>query len=192
MQEGGDRSFHGGSVGEYVEAARLLKRRGLNSEVCLLGFLDLQNPAAISKTQMDEWVAEGVARYLGVSDNVREEIAQADCVVLQSFYREGAPKTLLEAAAMARPIITTDSVGCRDVVDDGVNGLLCRPRDASDLADKMALMSAMSSAEREAMGLRGREKVEREFDEKIVIEKTLSAIEAVLGKSVDPKVSADH
>ena len=167
-------------VGEYVEAARLLRGRGLNAEVCLLGFLDVQNPAAISKSQMDEWVAEGVVRYLGVSDNVCEEIAQADCVVLPSFYREGTPRTLLEAAAMARPIITTDSVGCRDVVDDGVNGFLCRPKDALDLADKMTRMIAMSHAEREAMGLRGRDKVEREFDEKIVIDKYLAAIEAVL------------
>lgn len=170
-------------VGEYVEAARLLKSRGLNAEVCLLGFLDVQNPAAISKSQMDEWVAEGVVRYLGVSDNVREEIAQADCIVLPSFYREGTPRTLLEAAAMARPIITTDSVGCRDVVDDGVNGFLCRPRDASDLADKMERTIYMSQTERGAMGLRGREKVEREFDEKIVIDKYLAAIEAVLAKT---------
>ena len=170
-------------VGEYVEAARLLKSRGLNAEVCLLGFLDVQNPAAISKSQMDEWVAEGVVRYLGVSDNVREEIAQADCIVLPSFYREGTPRTLLEAAAMARPIITTDSVGCRDVVDDGVNGFLCRPRDASDLADKMERTICMSQTERGAMGLSGREKVEREFDEKIVIDKYLAAIEAVLGKT---------
>jgi glycosyltransferase involved in cell wall biosynthesis len=169
-------------VGEYIEAARLLKSRGLNAEVCLLGFLDVQNPAAISKSQMDEWVAEGVVRYLGVSDNVREEIAQADCVVLPSFYREGTPRTLLEAAAMARPIITTDSVGCRDVVGDGVNGFLCHPRDASDLADKMERMIGMSHTEREAMGLRGREKVEREFDEMIVIDKYLAAIEAVLGR----------
>jgi len=169
-------------VGEYVEAARVLKSRGLKAEVCLLGFLDVQNPAAISKSQMDEWVAEGVVRYLGVSDSVREEIAQVDCVVLPSFYREGTPRTLLEAAAMARPIITTDSVGCRDVVDDGVNGFLCRPRDASDLADKMERMIGMSQTEREAMGLRGREKVEREFDEKIVIEKYLGAIETVLGR----------
>ncbi|NDD15024.1 MAG: glycosyltransferase family 1 protein, partial [Betaproteobacteria bacterium] len=170
-------------VREYVEAARLLKSRGLNADVCLLGFLDVQNPAAISKAQMDEWVAEGVVRYLGVSDNVRVEIAQADCVVLPSFYREGTPRTLLEAAAMARPIITTDSVGCRDVVDDGVNGFLCRPRDASDLTEKMVRMIAMSHTEREAMGQRGREKVEREFDEKIVINKYISAIEAVLGKT---------
>ncbi len=169
-------------VVEYIEAARLLNKRGLNAEVCLLGFLDVQNPAAISRSQMDEWVAEGFVRYLGVSDNVREEIAQADCIVLPSFYREGTPRTLLEAAAMARPIITTDSVGCRDVVEDGVNGFLCRPRDASDLADKMERMISMSQTERKAMGLRGREKVEREFDEKIVIDKYLAAIEAVLGR----------
>jgi glycosyltransferase involved in cell wall biosynthesis len=170
-------------VGEYVEAARLLKRRGLNAEVCLLGFLDVQNPAAISKSQMDEWVAEGVVRYLGVSDNVPEEIAQADFIVLPSFYREGTPRTLLEAAAMARPIITTDSVGCRDVVDDGVNGFLCRPKDASDLADKMELILRMSPADREVMGLRGRVKVEREFDEQIVINKYLEAIEDIFKKT---------
>lgn len=170
-------------VGEFVEAARLLKRRGIEAELCLLGFLDVQNPAAISRKHMDDWVSEGVVRYLGVSDNVREEIALADCVVLPSFYREGTPRTLLEAAAMARPIVTTDSVGCRDVVDDGVNGYLCKPKDAVDLADKMEKIVSMTPYEREAMGLRGREKVEREFDEKIVIQKYLEAIEVILGKS---------
>lgn len=169
-------------VGEFVEAARLLKQRGIDADCCLLGFLDVQNPAAISRKQIDDWVAEGVVRYLGVSDNVRNEIAQADCIVLPSFYREGTPRTLLEAAAMARPIVTTDSVGCRDVVDDGVNGFLCKPKDASDLADKMRRIVSMSPAEREFMGLRGREKVEREFDEQIVIDKYISAIEAVLAK----------
>lgn len=166
-------------VGEFVEAARLLKQRGVDAECCLLGFLDVQNPAAISRQQMNDWVAEGAVRYLGVSDNVREEIARADCVVLPS-YREGTPRTLLEAAAMARPIVTTDAVGCREVVDDGINGYLCKPKDASDLADKMELIVSLTHAEREAMGLRGREKVEREFDERIVICKYLSAIEEVL------------
>lgn len=169
-------------VGQYVEAARLLKQRGIDAECCLLGFLDVQNPAAISRKQMNEWVSEGVVRYLGVSDNVRDEIAQADCVVLPSFYREGTPRTLLEAAAMARPIVTTDSVGCRDVVDDGVNGYLCKPKDASDLADKMERIVRVSPAEREVMGSLGRVKIEREFDEQIVIDKYLSAIEAVLDR----------
>lgn len=170
-------------VGEFVEAARILKRRGIDAEFCLLGFLDVQNPTAISRQQMDEWVAEGVIRYLGVSDNVAEEIALADCVVLPS-YREGVPRTLLEAAAMARPIVTTDSVGCRDVVDDGINGYLCKPQDAIDLADKMAQIVALSRAEREAMGQRGREKMEHEFDEQIVVDKYLQTIRAILNRVV--------
>ena len=168
-------------VGEFVEAARLLKQRGVDAEFCLLGFLDVQNPAAISRKQMNDWLEQGAIRYLGVSDIVREKIAQADCVVLPS-YREGTPRTLLEAAAMARPIVTTDAVGCREVVDDGINGYLCNLRDASDLADKMMRIVSMTPVEREAMGLRGREKVEREFDEQIVIDKYLQAIEAVLTK----------
>ena len=118
--------------------------------------------------------------YLGVSDNVSDEIARADCVVLPSFYREGTPRTLLEAAAMARPIVTTDSVGCREVVDDGINGFLCRPRDSFDLAEKLAQMATLSPGERKAMGLRGREKAERQFDERIVINKYLETIEAIL------------
>jgi len=168
-------------VGEFVEAARILKKRGVDAEFCLLGFLDVQNPTAISRQQMDEWMGEGIIRYLGVSDSVAEEIALADCVVLPSYYREGTPRTLLEAAAMARPIVTTDSVGCRDVVDEGVNGYLCKPRDAVDLADKISKVVALSHSKRTAMGLRGREKMEREFDEKIVINKYLAAIEEVLG-----------
>lgn len=164
---------------EFVEAARMLKQRGIEAEFCLLGFLDAQNPGAISSAKMDEWIAEGAVRYLGVSDNVCDEIAEADCVVLPS-YREGTPRTLLEAAAMARPIVTTNSVGCREVVDDGISGFLCRPRDAVDLADKLAQVVALSSEERNAMGLRGREKVERQFDEQLVISKYLKAIEVVL------------
>jgi glycosyltransferase involved in cell wall biosynthesis len=166
-------------VGEFVGAARLLKKRGVDAEFCLLGFLDVQNPSAISRQQLNDWVEEGAVRYLGVSDHVQEEIAQADCVVLPS-YREGTPRALLEAAAMARPLITTDAVGCREVVDDGVNGYLCKIKDTSDLANKMGLIASMSHAQRVAMGLRGREKVELEFDEQKVIDKYLSAIDEVL------------
>lgn len=162
-------------VGEYVEAARQVRQRHPQAEFCLLGFLDVQNPAAISREQMDEWVAEGVVNYLGVSDDVRPYLAAADCVVLPS-YREGTPRTLLEAAAMARPIVTTDAVGCREVVEDGVNGYLARVRDAGDLAEKMERMLLLSPAERAVMGMRGREKMEREFDERIVIDRYLSAI----------------
>ena len=169
-------------VGEFVEAARLLKQRDVDAEFCLLGFLDVENPTAISRQQIKDWVEDGTVRYLGVSENVRDEIALADCVVLPS-YREGTPRALLEAAAMARPIVTTDAVGCREVVDDGINGYLCKPKDASDLADKMGLIMSLSHSEREAMGLWGRKKVEGEFDEQIVICKYLSAIKEVLART---------
>ena len=166
-------------VDEYVEAAKLLHARWPQAEFCLLGFVDVKNPAAISKAEMDTWVAEGVVNYLGVSDDVREQIATADCIVLPS-YREGTPRTLLEAAAMARPIITTDAVGCREVVDDSVNGYLCKVRDAGDLAEKMDRMLSLSKEQRTEMGLRGRAKMEAEFDEQIVIKKYLAAIDTIL------------
>jgi glycosyltransferase involved in cell wall biosynthesis len=166
-------------VGEYVDAARLLRQRWPQVEFCLLGFVDVQNPAAISRAEMDAWVAEGVVNYLGVSDDVRTQLATADCVVLPS-YREGTPRTLLEAAAVARPIITTDAVGCREVVDDGVNGYLCKVRDSGDLAEKMEQMLSLSPEQRSEMGQRGRDKMVAEFDEKIVIKKYLAAIEDIL------------
>lgn len=162
-------------VGEYVEAARIIRDSWPQAECCLLGFVDVQNPAAISSAQMNSWVAEGVVNYLGVSDDVRTEIASADCIVLPS-YREGTPRTLLEAAAMGRPIITTDAVGCREVVDDRQNGFLCKLRDAGDLAEKMQLMLSLNDVQRREMGQLGRKKMEREFDEQIVIQKYIDTI----------------
>lgn len=172
-------------VGEYVEAARIVKRRFANADFCLLGFLDVQNPTAISREQMSIWTEAGFVRYLGVSDDVRAEIAEADCVVLPSFYREGVPRSLLEAAAMGRPVITTDAVGCRDVVDDGVTGFLCQQRNAEDLAKKIERMIALSPSAREEMGRRGREKVELEFDEKIVVGRYMEVVKEILGKAQD-------
>ena len=166
-------------IGEYVEAAKILHQRWPHVECCLLGFLDAKNPGAINRTQMDELVAQGVV-YLGSSDNVAIEIANADCIVLPSYYREGTPRVLLEAAAMGRPIITTNAVGCREVVDDGINGYLCKIRDARDLVNKMELMLTLSIEQREAMGLQGRKKMEAEFDERIVIEKYLAVINSIV------------
>jgi glycosyltransferase involved in cell wall biosynthesis len=168
-------------VGEFAEAAKLIRSQWPQAECYLLGFLDVQNPGAINRAQMDELVASGVT-YLGVSDDVRSEITQADCIVLPSYYREGTPRTLLEAAAMGRPIITTDAVGCREVVDDGVNGYLCKVRDAKDLAEKMDRMLSLSPEQRTEMGRQGRAKMEAEFDEQIVIRKYLDAIARISKK----------
>ena len=166
-------------VGEYVEAARRV--RALHPGACfqLLGFLDVDNPSAISRQQMDEWLAEGVVTYLGRTDDVRGFLMQADCVVLPS-YREGVPRTLLEAAAMARPVITTDAPGCRDTVIDGRTGFLCRPADAQDLADKLLCFMALTPEERQAMGHRGREFVEENFDERLVIERYLTVVAKIV------------
>lgn len=162
-------------VGEYVEAARKVRQTYPAIEFRLLGFLDVQNPSAIQRAQVEAWVAEGVVRYLGSSDDVLPHLREADCVVLPS-YREGCPRTLLEAAAMAKPLITTDAPGCRDTVDNGVTGFLCRLRDADDLADKMLRMIEMDRDDFEAMGRRGREKMVREFDERIVIKRYLDIV----------------
>ena len=171
-------------VVEFVNAAQLLKESGVKAEFCLLGFLDVQNPAAISSEQMKEWTDQGFVKYLGVSDDVREHIASADCIVLPS-YREGTPRTLLEAAAMGKPIITTNVVGCKEVVEHGFNGLLCEVKNAQDLAEKMKEMLLLSEDQRRLMGANGRLKMEKEFDENIVIQKYLHAIDlALLGQPV--------
>lgn len=171
-------------IGEYIEAIKILKKKCKNVEFQLLGHLDVISPTAISKEQMDIWVNKGLVVYLGTSDDVKVEVSKVDCIVLPSYYREGTPRTLLEGASMAKPIITTDNVGCRDVVDDGVNGYVCKVRDVEDLAKKMEMMMNLSENERLAMGKAGREKIIKEFDEKIVIDKYLKSIEEILNNEV--------
>ena len=166
-------------IGEYVESAKIIKEKYQNVEFQLLGFLGVENPTAISKKQMDIWVKTGIVNYLGTSDDVRVEIGKVDCVVLPS-YREGMSRSLLESCSMAKPIIATNVVGCKQVVDDGINGYLCEVRNAQDLADKMEKMFNISNEERMQMGLKGREKIKKEFDEKIVINKYLKSIEKII------------
>ncbi len=160
---------------EYVEAARRMKALTSSVEFRLVGFLDEHNPSGIAATQIERWDAEKLIIYRGPREDVREEIAQADCIVLPS-YREGTPRTLLEAAAMGRPIITTDTPGCRQVVEDGVNGFLCRVRDGMDLTEKMLRMMTLTKDDRRKMGENGRKKMEREYDEAIVIRAYLDAL----------------
>jgi len=156
-------------VGVFVEAARQLKPKYPHAEFQLLGFLTDDETIGVTKTQVETWEAEGIVKYLGTTSNVIPFLANADCILLPSFYREGVPRTLLEAASMAKPIITTDNVGCRDVVDDGVTGFLVKPNNSADLTEKMERMLNLSEAERRNMGMKAREKVIREFDEQFVL-----------------------
>lgn len=162
-------------IGEYVCAAREIKKRYYNTEFQILGFVDTANPSTISKSTIDQWVQEGVITYLGYTDNIKDYYENVDCVVLPS-YREGVPRSLLEAASMAIPIITTDAIGCRDVVDDGINGFLCKPKDTNDLAAKIEKMILLTPEQRTEMGLKGRAKMERYFDEQIILQKYLTVI----------------
>lgn len=177
------RMLYDKGVGHYVEAARELKvKYGNTVEFQLLGFVGVNNPSAVTKVEMQAWVDEGIVNYLGVSDNVEQDIAKVDCMVLPSYYREGVPKSLLEAGAMGKPIVTTDNVGCRETVDDRVNGYLCELRSTESLTEKLELIIQMTHENRLEMGRQSRLKIEREFDEKIVIQKYLDAIEEVLAK----------
>jgi glycosyltransferase involved in cell wall biosynthesis len=166
-------------VGEYVKAARRVKARAPQARFRLLGFLDVENRTAVPRETVEGWEREGLIDYLGATDDVRPHIADADCVVLPS-YREGTPRSLLEAAAMARPLIATDVPGCREVVDDGVNGWLCRARDAEDLADRMLRFVDSSEERRIEMGRQSRLKAERQFDEHVVFDAYLDAIKCAL------------
>ncbi len=160
---------------EYIEASKKILQKYDNIEFQVLGAFYPGNPTAITKEQMQKWQEDKLVNYLGTSDRVSEIIKECDCVVLPS-YREGLSKVLLEAASMAKAIITTDTPGCKDVVDNGVNGFLCKVKDADSLAIQIEKILHLSPKQREEMGKKGREKIIKEFDEKIVIEKYLETV----------------
>lgn len=169
---------------ELVQAFNLLRQQLIQEAhsalpaACLkiLGPDGGTNPTAITSSLLNEWRQDPQLELLGHVEDPRPRIVQADCVVLPS-YREGTPRSLLEAAAMGKPLITTDVPGCREVVRDGQNGLLCRVKDPQDLARAMLTMMKLSDAQRQAMGLASRELAEAVFDENRVVEKYLQAMD---------------
>jgi glycosyltransferase involved in cell wall biosynthesis len=170
-------------VQEYVDAARSLKSRYPHARFQLLGPVGVDNPSAITRRDVQTWEREGIIEYLGEADDVRPLIAAADCVVLPS-YREGVPRTLMEAAAMGRPIVATDVPGCREVVDHDITGFLCEVKNASSLAAQLERMLTLSHQDRAVMAQRGREKVTREFDENTVVARYKGTIHAITGISL--------
>ncbi len=156
-------------IREYVNAARILKNRNLNIECQLLGKVEPESSKTISIDEVKFWHTEGVINYIGESIDVRSFIANSDCVVLPSHYNEGVPRCLMEGMSMEKPIITTNNVGCVELIRDGINGLMCNKRDSEDLAEKMETMSKLSPEERKKMGKKGRELILELFDEKKII-----------------------
>lgn len=164
---------------ELVSAFRLVKQKYPFSSLVFIGNYFLGNPTAINNAQIQKWVSEGLISYLGMVDNVDEIIAGCDCMVLPS-YREGMPRSLLEAASMGKPIITVDSIGCKDVVEDGVTGYMAKVKDVNSLAEAMIRFIELPFDKKVEMGVNGRRKMEREFDQKIVIDKYLEVAKKLL------------
>ena len=167
-------------VVEFVEAARLLKARGVQARFSLAGRVDSGNPSAISEKMLHDWCEEGAIDYLGHTDQIEDFLRLASIVALPS-YREGTPRILLEAAAMGKAIVTTDVPGCREVVKDGLNGLLVPARDPEALA--AALEQLLSdSAQRAEFGENGRS-LAAEFCEDSVIRATEKVYQKARGLS---------
>jgi glycosyltransferase involved in cell wall biosynthesis len=167
-------------VGDLVQASRLLGQQGIPCRILLAGEPDPANPAAVAATQLAQWQAEGLVTWLGHQEDMPALVAGCHIACLPS-YREGLPLSLIEAAASARPIVTTDVPGCRDVVRDGVNGLLVPPRDPARLA--AALRRLIEAPQlRQEMGRRGREMALERFTLQHVIDQTLSVYDELLGE----------
>lgn len=154
----------------FAAMRRLYSELGDKVQLDLVGFFDDDYEELVKNL-----VNDGIAVFHGFQTEPKPYYAAADCVVMPS-YHEGLSNVLLEAAAIGRPVITSDIHGCKETVDSGVSGLLCRVKNADDLYHQMYRMASLPRSEREAMGLAARQKVEREFEKKMVVGKTIDAI----------------
>jgi glycosyltransferase involved in cell wall biosynthesis len=154
---------------EYVESAKAIRATREDVEFVVVGSSTSNNPAAIAPATLAQWVATGVIRHVEHVEDIRPLLHEADCVVLPS-YREGVPRSLLEAAACGRPVITTDAPGCREVVLPDETGMMCVVRDAEALKQAMRDMLALDLAMWTRMGLAGRAYMERRFSEDVVLD----------------------
>ena len=169
-------------VREFVQAARLLKQQGVSARFCLVGSIDPAIPASLADAELTQWASEGVVELWGQRSDMPRVLAAAQVVVLPSYYGEGLPKVLIEAAACGRAVVTTDHPGCRDAIDPGVTGLLVPVRNAEALAD--ALKGLINDPARcQAMGNAGRALAESAFDVRQVVAAHLRIYQELIDKS---------
>lgn len=163
-------------IRQYLEAAEHVRAYRPDAEFWLLGPADTGNPSAVPLSFVEVFAKKGAIRYFPATHDVRPYIAACDVAVLPS-YREGVPRALLEPMAMEKPIIASDVPGCRDVIDDGKNGILVAPKDTSALAQAFGRLLDATAEERSRMGAAGRRKVLEEFENSIVLEKFMSSLD---------------
>jgi glycosyltransferase involved in cell wall biosynthesis len=177
-------------VCEFVDAARRLQEEGIAARFALVGDPDPENPASVPAAQLEKWAALGVVEYWGWREDMAEVFRQCSLVCLPSYYGEGLPKSLIEAAASARAIVTCDVPGCREVVDDNDNGLLVPARDSEALA--AALRRLIQDRQlRGRMGRRSRERAVAEFSVEHVVAETLALYRACLGEQAPDSLPLD-
>jgi glycosyltransferase involved in cell wall biosynthesis len=166
-------------IAVYADAARIIKNKGYKVDFNLIGFFEKKHPDSIPEEELIKWEKEGLIRYHGFAKDVRPYLKNADCFVFPSFYNEGVPRCLMEAASMELPIITSLNRGCKEVVLNNSNGYVCNRNDPFDLADKMEKMIGLTLEERIRMGKNGRALVIKKFNVQTVIqeyERTLGNI----------------
>jgi len=173
-------------VADFVEAAaRTVKKAHADCEFVLVGPIDSENPSSIGEAKIREWVDQGLVTWRGAVQDSVEAYADADVAVLPSFYNEGLSRSLVEAAAMGLPIITTDNAGCRDTVEPGRSGIVVPMRDVAALSDAMCRL-ADNFEERRGMGQRGRKYVESRFSLDTVLDQVLHTYDHVLTQGGKP------
>lgn len=166
-------------IGEFVKAAEILTGRGVEVNFILAGDVDEGNPRSISKDVLLEWSKRENIQWLGYQSDIPLLYAKANIICLPSYYGEGVPKSLIEAAACGRAIVTTNEPGCREIVQDGVNGILVESKNPVELAESIEEL-IMSPALRNKMGLAGRKLVEDRFSLDLVVNRTLNVYKALL------------
>ncbi|MET0242737.1 MAG: glycosyltransferase family 4 protein [Flavitalea sp.] len=160
----------------YADAARILWRKNYDVRFELIGFTEDQHPDSIQKADLEKWQREGLITYLGFAKDVRPFLARAHCFVFPSFYNEGIPRCLMEAAAMELPVITSATKGCREVVINNETGYICKTKDAFDLADKMEKMLLLDHQDQRRMGRAGRAYVASKFSIGKIVEEYFTTL----------------
>jgi glycosyltransferase involved in cell wall biosynthesis len=166
----------------FIGAAQLLHQRGLQLHFLLVGPIDADSPAPLSESTLRDWTKDGNVEWLGARNDIPLVWAGAHIAAFPSFYREGVPLALLEAAASGRPIVCTDIPGCREVVRDGENGFLVHENDVLALAGRIETL-ARDKMLRERMGRAGRQRIEQYFTKEVVVAQTLKLYRAMLGSA---------
>ena len=157
-------------VRDYIEAAQIVKSKYPEVQFCLLGPYWQQSISknTITEAEVKTWEEEGIINYLGYTLDVRPYMANVDAIVLPS-YREGCANVLMQGASMAKPLIATDVTGCRNLIENGITGYLCEVRNPVSLAEKMILLYNLAEDKRLEMGLKGREKMIKEYQKRLVL-----------------------